>query len=58
MFSHWLGSGLQAFASALTRILARAHVHPNTVTLASWVFAIAAMWWSATAGIERGLSAQ
>lgn len=40
-------------ARALTRHLARAHVHPNTVTLVSWVMAIAAFWlfWQGEFGI-------
>jgi phosphatidylglycerophosphate synthase len=31
-------------AAAATRVLARRRVHPNTVTIASWILAIAAAW--------------
>ena len=39
-------------ARAVTRRLAASHVHPNTVTLASWVLAIAAfaLFWSGSFG--------
>jgi phosphatidylglycerophosphate synthase len=44
-------------AAAVVRVLARRRVHPNTVTLASWLLAIAAMWWFAEGRFGLGLVA-
>jgi phosphatidylglycerophosphate synthase len=44
-------------ARAATRWLAAAHVHPNTVTLASWLLAIAAFWLFARGAFGWGLAA-
>jgi phosphatidylglycerophosphate synthase len=40
-------------AQAATRGLARAHIHPNTLTIASWVLAVAALWlfWTGWFGV-------
>jgi phosphatidylglycerophosphate synthase len=42
-------------ATAVTRVLARAHVHPNLVTLASWILAVAAMLLFAEGRFATGL---
>lgn len=42
-------------AAAVTRICARAGMHPNTVTIASWVFALAAMGCFAKSWFVTGL---
>jgi len=44
-------------ARAVTRRLAAADVHPNTVTLASWVLAVAAFWCFWTGAFGLGLAA-
>jgi len=44
-------------AAAVVRVLARRRVHPNTVTLASWLLAIAAMWLFAEGRFGLGLVA-
>jgi len=44
-------------AEAATRVCARAGVHPNTVTLASWVLALAAMGFFAAGAFGAGLVA-
>jgi phosphatidylglycerophosphate synthase len=44
-------------AAAVVRVLARRRVHPNTVTLVSWLLAIAAMWWFAEGRFGLGLVA-
>jgi phosphatidylglycerophosphate synthase len=43
-------------ARAVTRRLARARVHPNSVTLASWALAIAVFWLFARGSFAAGLA--